>query len=339
MRSIRIALSCLASALALIALSAGAALAADPQEDTTISLAGITLGSDDKTLDVELDVDLGLEVDLGPDTTAGANEPDIAADARLDAELGHARDAEASALDAEVDARVDLHVGDIRGSAADGGHAPVVDADADVDTDATVEVGGRNHDGVAALVRVPALLDVTVLDVVDVTALADVCIALGLFTDAPACRVSAGAEAPAGTEGNGLTAVVDAAATAVAQAGEDVAADAAADACVGVGIGAAAPTCGGAGVTPDDGSTETPSERAPDRIGDGGVAPDEAVAEPGDRGAAPATARGSGDAPTPSGQLPDTALGGPTDIGLWILVAAVLAGLALGHRRARSGAR
>jgi hypothetical protein len=333
MRSIRIALSCLASALALIALSAGAALAGDPHDDGTITLAGITLGSDDESLDVDLDADLDLQLGVGSNATTAGDDVDIDADAGLDVELGHPAEADTSAPDAHVDATVGVHVG-----GTDVGNTPVVDADADIEASAIVGVGGRSHEGVAALVRVPALLDVAVLDAVEVGALGDACIAVGLFADAPACRLPVGTDAPAGADNKGLAAIVDTAAAAATEAGEDVAANGVADACIGVGIGTAAPTCGAAAVTPGDGSPGTPTEPAPDRPGDGGVAPDEAVAEP-DPGAVPATASRSADASAPAGELPDTALGGPTDIGLWMLVAALLAGLALGHLRARSSAR
>jgi hypothetical protein len=316
MRTMRIALSCVASTLALVALSTGVALASGPDDEKTGSLL-----QGDGEIDVELDLD------LEGDTKHDSLDADVDADAAAEIDLSDGKAVEA---DADVEANADIDVG---------GHkvlAPV-DVDTDADADATVAVvrgGDRGSGGITALVRLPALLDVTVLDFVDATAASDLCAGLGIFADAPRCAVTPSGGTPDESATHDVTALVDAVASAGAIAGDVAGARGLAEACIGVGIGASAPTCTIASAPDDEGPDGTPG------AGGEGVAPaedrrtDEVSAPGGGEGAAPAEDRRTDEVSAPGGgELPDTALIGSVGPVLWALVMLVVSGLALGGRR------
>jgi hypothetical protein len=322
MRTMRIALSCVASTLALVALSTGAALASGPDDEKTDSLL---LGGGQ--IDVDLEVDLELDLDLEGDTKHDDLDADVDADVAAEIDLSDEKAVDA-VVDVEADADVDA-----------GGHKALapVDVDADADADATVAVvprGDGRSGGITALVRVPALLDMTVLDLVDATAVSDLCAGVGIFADAPRCAMMSGGSPDASAK-HGVTALVDAAASAGAIAGDVTGVHGRADACIGVGIGASAPTCTIASAPEDEGPDATPDEPgngAPDGSNGNGTPPGSAPGAGGD-GAAPAEDRTTDEVSTPGGGLPDTALIEPVGSAVWALVMLVVIGLAFGGRR------
>lgn len=193
MRSMRIALSGVASALALLALMAGATLASEPSDDgLTISVLDIGT-NDDHDLDADVDVDVEVELQLG-----GTKSDDLRAEADLDAELetnlesAKAEDSKSPtniAAEADVDADATL---DLDGHAGKG-----TTADADADVDANVEVDRDGHT-LGKLVKGTGLISAdavvataahtpVIAKVIDATVDAEACIGIGIGASAPTC--------------------------------------------------------------------------------------------------------------------------------------------------------
>ena len=418
MRLARRALTSLATCLALGAISTGVALGGEPisigadtssdanaEVDVDLTTdADVLVQSDldavvdaDVTVDLAVDANAELDVTLGNDGSAVVDVQGTPSTLNANVILGSGG-AEAAVVDiGAIDGTVEI--GDDAAAAnvaiatetdTIGGAEVMADVDVDVDADVAVETGGHDGDGATVLVHAPVIIDATADELLDADAAAEVCIAVGILANAPACDAWAGHDNGGTTPvGDGISAVIDGDGALDAAVDDLVEADVLADVCLGVGIFDDAPGCGiggaeNGGTTPDgygitallvgDGSLDAAVDDlveagvladvclgvgifddAPECHGvlsGGGNAPDEGTSpgsgNVGADGTGPGFATGPAARTTDpghampaertagAGTIPDTATGVTNQLALWSLMLLLFAA-ALGSRARRQG--